>query len=39
MVLEECKAEIIALCEQYYAKQGRRPPSDVVYRKVHKLAS
>ena len=38
MVLQECKAELMALCEQYYAEQGWRPPSDVVYKKSHKLA-
>ena len=38
VVLDECKAELIALCEQYYVEQGWRPPSDVVYKKVHKLA-
>ena len=39
MVLEECKTELIALCEQYCAEQGWRPPSDVVYKKIHKPAS
>ena len=38
MVLEECKAELTALCEQYCAEEGWRPPSGVVYKKVHKPA-
>ena len=37
VVLEECKAELTALCEQYCAEEGWRPPSDVVYKKVRKL--
>ena len=36
MVLEECKSELMALCEQYYARQGWRAPSDMVYKKAHK---
>ena len=39
VVLEECKAKLIDLCEQYCAEQGWRLPSDVVYRRNHKLAS
>ena len=35
VVLEECKAELTALCEQYHVEQGSRPPSGVVYKKVH----
>ena len=35
VVLEECKAELTALCEQYYAEKGWRPPSGVVYKKAH----
>ena len=38
VVLKECKAELTALCEQYCAKKGWRPPSGVVYKKVHKPA-
>ena len=38
MVLEECKAELTALCEQYCAQEGWRPPSGVVYKKAHKAA-
>ena len=38
VVLEECKAELTALCEQYYAQEGWRPPSGVVYKKAHKAA-
>ena len=38
VVLEECKAELMALCEQYYAEEVWRPPSSVVYKKVHKPA-
>ena len=34
MVLEECKAELMALCEQYYKEQGWQPTSNVVYKKV-----
>ena len=37
-VLEECKAELTALCEQYCAQEGWRPPSGVVYKKAHKAA-
>ena len=37
VVLEECKAELRALCEQYCVEQGWRPPSGMVYKKVHKL--
>lgn len=39
VVPEGCKAELIPLCEQYRVEQGWRPPSDVVYKKAHKLAS
>ena len=38
VMLEECKAKLTALCEQYYAEKGWRPPSGVVYKKVHKAA-
>ena len=38
VMLEECKAELMALCEQYCAEEGWRPPSGVVYKKVHKAA-
>ena len=38
MVLKECKADPMALCEQYCAEQGWRPPSKVVYKKAHKPA-
>ena len=38
VVLEECKAELTALCERYYAQEGWRPPSGVVYKKAHKAA-
>ena len=38
MVLEECKAELTTLCKQYYAQEGWRPPSGVVYKKAHKAA-
>ena len=38
MALEECKAELTALCEQYCAYEGWRPPSGVVYKKAHKAA-
>ena len=38
VVLEECKAELTALCEQYCAQKGWRPPSGVVYKKAHKAA-
>ena len=38
VVLEECKAELTALCEQYYAQEGWRPPSGMVYKKAHKAA-
>ena len=38
IVLEECKAELTALCEQYYAQEGWGPPSGVVYKKAHKAA-
>ena len=38
VVLEECKAELMALCEEYCAKEGWRPSSGVVYKNVHKLA-
>ena len=38
VVLEECKAELTALCEQYCAEEGWRPPSGVVYKKAHKAA-
>ena len=34
MVLEECKAKIMALCKQCYVEQGWRPPLGVVYKKV-----
>ena len=36
VVLEECKAELTALCKQYYIEEGWRPPSGVVYKKAHK---
>ena len=36
VVLEECKAELTALCEQYCAQEGWWPPSSVVYKKAHK---
>ena len=29
----------MALCEQYYVKQGWRPPSDMVYKKALKPLS
>ena len=29
-MLVKCKAELTALCEQYYAEQGWRPPSSMV---------
>ena len=38
MVLEEYKAELMALCEQCCAQEGWRPPSGVVYKKAHKAA-
>ena len=38
MVLEEFKAELKALREQYCAKEGWRPPSGMVYKKAHKPA-
>ena len=38
VMLEECKAELTALCEQYCAQEGWRPPSGVVYKKAHKAA-
>ena len=38
VMLEECKAELTALCEQYCAEEGWRHPSGVVYKKVHKAA-
>ena len=38
VVLEECKAELTALCEQYYAQEGWQPPLGVVYKKAHKAA-
>ena len=38
VMLEECKAELTALCEQYCAEQGWRTPSGVVYKKAHKVA-
>ena len=38
VMLEECKAELTALCEQYCAEEGWRPPSSVVYKKAHKAA-
>ena len=38
VVLEECKAELTALCEQCYAQEGWWPPSGVVYKKAHKAA-
>ena len=38
VVLEECKAELTALCKQYCAQDGWRPPSSVVYKKAHKAA-
>ena len=37
-MLEECKAELTALCEEYYAEEGWRPPLGVVYKKTHKAA-
>ena len=37
-MLEECKAELTALCEQYYAQEGWRHPLSVVYKKAHKAA-
>ena len=37
MVLEECKAELTALCEQYCAEEDWQPPLGVVYKKVHKV--
>ena len=36
VVLEECKAELMALYEQYFAEEGCRPPSGVMYKKAHK---
>ena len=36
MVLEEFKAKLTALYEQYCVEQGWRPPVGVVYKKVHK---
>ena len=36
MVLEECKAELTALYEQYCAEEGWQAPSGVVYKKAHK---
>ena len=38
VVLEECKAKLTALCEQYCAQEGWRPPSGMVYKKEHKVA-
>ena len=38
VVLEECKAELMALCEQYCAQEGWWPPLGVVYKKAHKAA-
>ena len=38
VVLEECKAELIGLCEQYCVEEGWRPTSIVVYKKAHKAA-
>ena len=35
-MLEECKAKLTALCEQYCVKEGWPPPLGVVYRKAHK---
>ena len=37
VVLEECKAKLMALCKQYCIEQCWRPPSGVVYKKEHKL--
>ena len=38
VMLEECKAELTALCEQYCAEECWRPPLGVIYKKVHKPA-
>ena len=38
VVLEECKAELTALCEQYCTQEGWQPSSGVVYKKAHKAA-
>ena len=38
VVLEECQSELIALCEQYYAKQDWRLPSNVQHQRADKLA-
>ena len=38
VVLQEFKADLTALCEQYCAQEGWRPPSGVVYKKTHKAA-
>ena len=38
MMLEECKAELTALCEQYCVEEGWRPSSGLVYKKAQKPA-